>query len=81
MRDCALYLRGLRFQAPKSWIVRAPSATLTEKVRASTYDAKIEHERDMVERVTYGNKFSGRQWKRWCEHKQRIERQHMNGTG
>ncbi|CAD6499573.1 BgTH12-03684 [Blumeria graminis f. sp. triticale] len=69
-----------RFQAPKPWIVRAPSATPIDKVRTRTNDTRSKHERDTVEREAHGNKDSGSQWQRWREHELRIERRHMKST-
>ncbi|CAD6506400.1 BgTH12-07326 [Blumeria graminis f. sp. triticale] len=49
---CTIQPRGteyLRFKAPKSWNVRAPNATLIDKVRALTSDNRSKHERDIVE--------------------------------
>ncbi|CAD6505943.1 BgTH12-06875, partial [Blumeria graminis f. sp. triticale] len=42
----------LKFQPPKSWNVRTPSATLIDKVRALTNDTRSKHERDTAERET-----------------------------
>ncbi|CAD6500634.1 BgTH12-06343, partial [Blumeria graminis f. sp. triticale] len=53
----------VRFQAPKPWIVRAPSATPIDKVRTQTIDTRSKHERDTVEREVHGNKDSGSQGK------------------
>ncbi|CAD6500526.1 BgTH12-06236, partial [Blumeria graminis f. sp. triticale] len=52
----------LRFQAQKPWIVRAPSATTTYKVRTRTNGTRSKHEWDTVEREAHGNKDSGSQW-------------------
>ncbi|CAD6499442.1 BgTH12-03558 [Blumeria graminis f. sp. triticale] len=53
----------LRFQAPKPLIVRAPSATLIDKVRTQTNNTRSKRERDTVEREAHGNKDSGSQGK------------------
>ncbi|CAD6500883.1 BgTH12-06587, partial [Blumeria graminis f. sp. triticale] len=70
----------VRFQAPKPWIVRAPSATPIDKVRTQTNNTRTKHEQDTVEREAHGNKDSGSQWQRWREHELRIEHWHMKGT-